>query len=229
MLPKVLVGAPVNERKDYCTKEYLDNLRRLTYPNKKYYFVDNSPNSVWGYFNIIKNGFECDYVSPTGKRNQDFITESQNLIRKKALEENFDFLMFIEQDLFPEPTIIEQLLSYNTQVSSAKYFIGQGENTRLLELETEEKIFETITNRNIPHEESYFNYPENSTSTQSGFGCCLIHRSILEQYPFHVWQDDNSHSDTYFALDLYSAEISITHHPIIVQHKNSSWQKIMDT
>ncbi len=229
MLPKVLVGAPVNERKDYCTQEYLDNLKRLTYPNKEFYFVDNSRDYRWHIDAIINREFECEHLKIRSKRNQEYICESQNILRKKTLEENFDFLMFIEQDLFPEPTIIEQLLSYNTQVASAKYFIGQGENTRLLELETEEKVFETITNRNIPHEESYFNYPENSTSTQSGYGCCLIHRSILEQYPFHVSQDDNSHSDTYFALDLYSAGIEITQHPIIVRHHNSSWNQIMDT
>ncbi len=223
--PKVLVAAPVNERKKYCLAEYLQNCIELTYPNKEFYFVDNSEDVNFHVDEIIANGWDCDYISPIGKRHQDFITISQNIIRKKAIEENFDYLLFLECDIFAPSNIIEQLISYHAPVVSVQYFIGEVENARLLKMEIEPKTFGRYTNRNIFQDEGFLETKGNgkSRSSMNGFGCCLIHKSVLELFPFTVQPNDVSHSDSHYYFQLHEAGIKTTIHPVIVKHKNQSW------
>ena len=61
MMPSVLIGCPVKKVKSYCIEDYLENISRLTYQNKKFYFVDNSVNFDWHfdtpfYFDIFTAG-----------------------------------------------------------------------------------------------------------------------------------------------------------------------------
>lgn len=228
--PKVLVGSPINERKAYCMDDYLTHCCNLTYPNKKFYFVDNSENRDWHVDNVIAKGFDCDYVNPKGRTNQQYICISQNAIRQKAIEENFDFLLFIECDIFPKKNIIEEMISYDEKVVACNYFIGQRENSHLLKTEIEKTTFGNYTNRNINDAEGFLDYVGNKKrSSMFGFGCCLIRRDVFTKFRFHVNSYDRSHADTPFYFDLWEAGIEPICHPEIVRHMNSSWKKVLDT
>lgn len=227
--PKVLVAAPVNERKSYCLQEYLDNNSQLTYPNKHFYFVDNSKDDKWHIRAIGSHGLECDYVQPHG-RHQDYITLSQEMIRHKAIKGNFDFLFMKESDIITSPDIIEEMISYNSPIVTANYFIGQGEKSRLLMMEIDKNPYGITTNRNITGEENFLEYVlETNRSSMHGMGCLMLHRSVFTKFHFHVSPNDSSHCDTYFWFDIQAAGIPVVVHPVIVVHKNSSWELINDS
>jgi hypothetical protein len=227
--PKVLVAAPINERKSYCIEDYLQNCSELTYPNKEFYFVDNSSNPEWHIENVVSQGYACGYVQPFG-RNQDFITLSQETIRHFAIKNNFDYLFFKEADVIVPSNIIEEMVSYQSPVVSANYFIGQGEKARLMMMEISDNEFGITTNRNMLTEESFLDYVwQENRSDMHGFGCLLIHRSIFTQFAFHVLPNDTSHSDITFFFDLNQAGIKTVSHPVIVKHLNSKWDSIIHT
>lgn len=225
-LPTVLVGCPVNEVKDYCIEDYLANISRLTYPNKKFYFVDNSPNFDWHIDTFIANGFMCDHVSSKGKRNQEYICECQNMIREKAL--NFDFLLFLECDLFAPKNIIEQMLAYNTDVVACNYFVGTGNRRQLLKMEIETPINnEPYTNRNISQIEGFLEHgTQKSRSSMHGYGCTLIRSALLKELEFHT--EGKIHADSFFFMDLHAAGIKPIVHNVIIEHRNSKWSDILD-
>jgi len=227
--PKVLVAAPVNERKSYCIQDYLDNNKQLSYPNKQFYFVDNSKDEKWGIRTIGSQGLECNYQEPYG-RNQNYITLSYEDIRIRAIKGNFDFLFLKESDILTPPNIIEEFLSYNSPIVTANYFIGQGEKSRLLKMEINDEPFTIATNRNIVGEENFLDYvQETNRSSMHGMGCLFLHRSVFTKFHFHVSPNDPSHCDTYFWFDIKAAGIPVVVHPVIVKHLNSSWQSITDS
>lgn len=228
--PKVLVAAPINERKSYCIEDYLENVSKLTYPNKGYFFSDNSERFMWHREMVVSQGYNCGWVTWQRGRNQDYICASQNQIRGKAIRDGYDFLYMQEVDIFTPHDIIEQLISYNAPVVSAQYFIGQKNNVRLLKMEIENPDYGIYTNRNISATEGYLEQATGeSRSSMFGFGCVLIKREIFERFPFRVDKNDVSHSDTFFYMDLHEQGIKVTLHNVFVTHKNSSWDKVLDT
>ena len=50
--PRVLVGCPTYDGKEYCLKEYIDGLKSLTYDNFEVCIADNSRKSE--YFKKIR-------------------------------------------------------------------------------------------------------------------------------------------------------------------------------
>lgn len=229
--PKVLVACPINSVKNYCLDAYLQQCLNLTYPNKEVYLVDNSADEKWHIENIVAKGWDCDYVAPRGRRNCEYLCESQNKIREKALTGNFDYLLFIECDIEVPLTITEQMLAYDESVVACNYFINHGDKAHLLKTEIEAPVFGNLTNRNIDQLQGFMEHgrPQSeSNSSFFGFGCTLIRRDILERFPFYVFPDDPSHSDTIFYFELYEAGIKTKLHDVIVKHNNSSWADIKD-
>jgi hypothetical protein len=225
---KVLVGCPVNSRKQYCLDDFITQCRNLTYYNKELYFVDNSEDSTFHVKQFLMQGFNCDYISPKKHTNQEYITISQLKIRDKALKENFDYLLFLECDIFCPLNIIEQMIAYNKPIVAAQYFIGGVKDTRILKTDIEESVMGLMVNRDIKKYEGFMEHGRNTRSKMFGYGCTLIHRDILKKYPFRIKRNDPSHSDTLFYFDLYRDKQKVQVHPVTMEHHNSSWHKITD-
>lgn len=228
MKPSVLIGCPVNEVKAYCIEDYLESISRLTYQNKKFYFVDNSIDMDFHFDHFLCNGFECDYISPDGKNNQQYICDCQNMIRQRAVDDGFDYLLFLECDIFTKPDIVEEMLAYDSPIVACNYFVGKGDKRQLLKMEIETPFKDMVyTNRNISQAEGFLEYGTGkSRSHMHGFGCTLISTEILRHYRFHVV--GRSHADTPFYFDMNAAGVKTVVHPYICEHRNSSWNLITD-
>ncbi len=230
-LQSVLVACPINEVKSYALDNYFRQCLNLSYPNKEFYFVDNSGNEKWHLDNVVAKGWDCDYVAPKGRRNCEYLCESQNKIRERFLEGNFDYLFSLECDIGVPLNIIEQMIAYNEPIVSCNYFINHKDKAHLLKTEIEAPVFGNMTNRNIDQMQGFIEHgrpQQQSNSSFFGFGCCLMHRSIVERFPFNVLPDDPSHSDTIFYFELYEAGIKTKLHDVIVKHNNSSWEDVKD-
>lgn len=226
-LPKVLIGCPTNQRKDYILSEYLSNVNNFTYPNKYFYFSDNSYDIFYHIDHFILKGYDCGYVYPQNKANNQYICESYNQIRDYFLSSDCDYWLSLEIDLIPPKDIIERLLALNTQVASARYFIGDGGGSHLLCTDFDDSCGENI-NRNCFTMEGFNEYGTGNTITGcAGLGCMLIHRDIVQSFPFYV-VDEVTHNDTFFSRDIDFVGLKIKYDDTIVQHKNSSWYSVSD-
>ena len=221
---KVLVAAPQNEVKNYCSDEYLSRITNLTYKNYDILIVDNSETND-NAKKLRKLGIKCLHVKPKQKENQKYIAESQELIRLEALRGGYDFVMMIETDVIVPHDIIERLLAHQKQVVSGTYFIGEGSDSRLMlqDIEKTGKHFRHTVNIDGGYGILKVDGKLNQV-LHAGLGNTLIHKSVLEQIKFRWIEGVDSHSDTFFAVDLDMLGI-----PVFVdtslhsKHLNTSW------
>lgn len=226
-MPSVLVGCPVSQVKEYCISQYLVQCLNLTYPNKTLHWIDNSVNQQWHVHNLLLKGFSCDYVHQKGRRNQVYITECQNMLRQKAIYENFDYLFMLECDIFCQLNIIEQLMAYDEDICAARYLIGEGDKSQILATAVDSLPFGMRSQRNM--EEGFLEFGRKKTNNRFfGFGCILWKTEIIKHFPFHVEEKVNAHADMYAFMDYYEAGIKVQEHPVLVGHRNSSWSQIKD-
>lgn len=227
MTEKVLVAAPTNSRKDYICNEYLRNVTNFTYPFKNYYFVDNSYNIFYHAEKFIDKGFDCDYVNPKGKNNNDYICESQNKIREYFLNSDCTHLFLLEEDLLPPPYIIEDLLSYNTEIAVARYFIGEGKDSHLLH-QIMDDTWSPNVNINYSPAGSFLEWGTGQqTNFNYGLGCIMIKKDVMKEIQFRV-EDETNHADSFFWLDVNYLEIPFKVHDKLIEHRNLNWTSYSD-
>ncbi|MFH1072337.1 MAG: hypothetical protein V1743_02820 [Nanoarchaeota archaeon] len=124
-LPRVLIGCPTSEHKRYCLSEYLSALNTIVYQNAEFIIVDNSATDE--YFLEIKERLTALNITRRAflikdshlLHAKDRIVHSRNLIRTFCLEQGFDYFLSLEQDVFPEPDIVQQLMQHQKDIVSA--------------------------------------------------------------------------------------------------------------
>jgi GT2 family glycosyltransferase len=104
-LPKVLVFSPTYEGKEYCRKEFVDNISRLSYPNYDFLMIDNSRTD--DYYNLLKKEGVNVVKVPRGANSREALAAAQNYARRKALDEGYDYVLSVESDVFPPRDIIQ--------------------------------------------------------------------------------------------------------------------------
>lgn len=217
MAIKVLVGCPTSHHKAYCLDKYVRGLNNLTYPHKEILIVENSKEDE--YFNKISK------LLPTikGSWNESArqrIVDSRNLLRKKALEEKYDYFFSLEQDIVPPPDVIERLLSHGKKIISGVYykpfkitdldgtpgnpfslFNNQGKPASEMNLPLIWK--KTVFKDKIEYADSSFvEKPRLIEIGAAGVGCLLIHKSVLEKIKFRFDPKQKAFDDMMFAEDV---------------------------
>ena len=120
MLPKVLVGCPTYDGMNYCLERYVNSVKKLNYPNYDILLVDNSASKNYAK-KIKKMGIKVVHVDRTSNP-KEIVADSRNVLRQKALEGNYDFLLSLEQDVIPPKSIIQRRLKHNKKIVSGIYF-----------------------------------------------------------------------------------------------------------
>src|SRR3989344_7418790 len=101
--PKILVGGPVSDHHDYCYLQFLETVKRLSYPNFDIFFVDNSKDEK--FYNKIKKDFSNTGRIPYNESVKVRLADSRNLAKEKVLKENYDYLFCLDQDVVPPKDI----------------------------------------------------------------------------------------------------------------------------
>jgi len=226
--PKVLVGCPTSDHKAYCLDKYIKAVNELSYPNYDILLIDNSEKD--DYYKKIKGfGINVEKIKYK-KKARDRIVESRNLLRKKVLEEGYDFLLSLEQDVIPPKDIIERLLRHNKQVTTGIYFLVNP-------FKEEHKLRSSIWTNYDPKtnlmyrvkNEYIINNPKLIEVSASGLGCILIHKDILKKIKFRYDKKTEGFDDVFFAKDLRKNKIKIyADLSIVCKHlvKDWSWKDI---
>ena len=232
--PKVLIGFPTSDKKDYCVDEFIQQIKSFTYPLYDIFVVDNSKDSkhvrkFW------KEGIKAIHEPLNGDFREE-LARHQNIIKDYFLAGDYDYLMMIESDVFTGECILEKLVSYaevyNAGVVTATYEIDRGEPTLCLTSTVDSRLVrsEKLLDRSIGYEimgqgviplRKLLSDPD-AKLTATGVGCTLFSRFALEDVNFRVDLSLNKRafSDTFIFTDIASKgyEILIDSN-IICEHR----------
>jgi hypothetical protein len=222
---RILLYSPVSDHKDYILHEW------ITYVNNMKYIypfdillIDNSKNPEYH-----KQYSNCIYYQRKDENQsiRAIMADCDEIARKYVIENDYDYMFKLECDLFPPMNIIEELLYYNKPVIGCSYFIGFGNESRLLAMEIDTHGTERNT-RQLTWLQSFINYDGTvKKAFQIGTGCILIHKKILNRIKFRIVDNDDSHADSWFHHDLFFMDIPVyLHTGIIPRHENSKWTEI---
>ena len=188
---KILIGCPTSEHKAYCLKEYVEVVKKL---DCDVLLVDNSEGE--DYYNKLKElGINVikDKYFPKAR---DRIVSSRNLLRQYCLDNNYDYLFSLEQDVIPPLDIIEKLLNSGKKVIGGLYYKVDGkELTPIAWIHHEGTLARRL------------NYSETVESRimeviTCGLGCVLIHKNVLEKVKFRYEENKKSFDDVWFGIDV---------------------------
>lgn len=219
-LPKILVGCPTFDGKEYCLDEFIEGLDSLTYENFDVCLVDTSKKSDYfrklkklaeGWnsrkkqkFQVLRQGFS----SPEPKQ---VIVGGRNKLREMVLTNGYDYFLSLEQDVIPPPDFIERLLSRNKDIIAGAYFNFVPELNSLVVLayfyknEEDEKAEKTTTLG--LHDLFPSRVIEKLRAT--GVGCILIKKEVLKSIEFRVEANERAFDDWWFCTDAIEKGYSI--------------------
>ena len=223
--PLVLICAPHSDVKNYCINDWLRQVQNLSYPKDRYqiFVSDNSrkdTNTKW----LRKQGIMADWVKPKGKSNIEYMAQSHEQCRKKAIAGGYDVMLHWETDLSAPPNIIERLLMARKKVVSGLYPIELGKQSKLL-LQFREKDFETLlVTTNADHTDMNFIDGKVKPVFACGLGMALIRKEVFDVIPFRFEEGVKVHPDTIYAHDLQQAGIKqYVDTSILLKHNNREW------
>ena len=235
MTPKVLLAAPTSSIKTYCWIDWWLNVKSFTYPDLDILIVDNSVGTA--NIEYLKTfGVKVLHVEPKNRTTQEFITESQNVIRKELLKGDYDYLFSLESDIFPQKKdVVERLMAHDLPIVSAPYFIGIGKESHLL-INYLVKSFvakNAAFGMNLPNKYGFLLMDGTVKQVnQCGIGCSLIKREVIEEIPFRFEKGREAHADSFFYTDLWYHGIPAfvdTSLAVRCFHYNQDWGLIHNT
>lgn len=226
--PKILVGAPTADVKNYCAEDWVENVKRFLYPTEVDVFLADNSESKGNEKYLTSLGVQCQRVNftpdePIISR----ITKGHNLVRQKALEGGYDFLLHLETDIFPPDDVLIRLLAHRKAVVGASYDIFDWHDREPVMIQIKEEHDEEPSGAHIKGKHNLLAYDGNLTQAwANGIGCVLIHRSILELIEFRYDQDRDGFCDSWFAYDLRAKGIPMyVDTSIYAYHQNKDWRK----
>lgn len=233
MKPKILVGTPTFEGKDYCLDTYADAVKSLSYGSHDALLVDNSKTDSYSK-RIKKAGIDV-VRSERKDKARETIAIARNILRQKVLDEGYDYLLSLEQDVIPPKNVIEALLEDKKDIAGGIYCNYYVDNFGLKvikplvymavskeefeELKGEKfkgtEIQEKILSGKITRPEQinsqlsmeHVKQPRLMEVLFTGLGCLLISRKVLEKVRFS-WAED-SFDDAKFAEDARKAGFKV--------------------
>lgn len=235
---RVLVGTLFSNVKDYCIRDWFKNVCQFTYRNFDLYAVDNSADKkyhkkIFNYFiSRKKPDFKISVVRTPriSKESEIFMAFSAKALRDYFLRNQYDYLFYLECDIFPPLDIIERLLAYKLPIISGMYFIGKKADSYPMINRVNEydygSIFHSANDNFLNVFYQIKDVWEYKPVFNCGIGCSLIHRSIIERIPFREGSGitQSLHHDSAFAEDLYRNNIQNLFVPIVCRHENQDWK-----
>lgn len=229
---KVLLAAPNSYLKNYCFKEWITLAKSF---GCDVFIADNSLKDKNRHL-YKQHKVKYKWINPVGKNSMQYITESQEVIRKEFMAGDYTHLFFLETDLFPPKSILPLFLAMDLPVVTAPYYIYKGKETTYMNQQIKIVGGEAYT-RNFSLLESFIHMDGTVKDAYStGFGCTLIKREVMEQIKTFRWVGDTfvknnifgAHADSFFYADLQRLEIPCYWYTgITVRHYNSDWSKIL--
>jgi cellulose synthase/poly-beta-1,6-N-acetylglucosamine synthase-like glycosyltransferase len=214
VLPKILIGIPTYDAKNYCLDAFFQNISEFTYPksNIEIFVADNSANNKNAL--LIRDKFKVKtfWKDYTGVPIMEKLADSHNQVRRYFLESDADYLLHLESDIFPPKDVIEQLLWARKPIVTSMYQLFDGAwRTPCIRIQDKKTLhFKDII---FDYElNNFHHYWTDGTIKEvfiAGIGCTLMHRKIMQNIQFRhdITTKEGSPPDTYFAMDLREKKV----------------------
>jgi len=215
--PRVLIGLPTSDVKDYCVERFLKQITNFTYPNYDIFIVDNSKDKKH-VKKFHKRGIKAVHEPLNGDLREE-LARHQNIIREYFLNGDYDYLFMLESDVFTGECIIENMVSYAEvygagAVTCTYPIIRDNEPTLCLTSTTDfrgvrsEKMLERshgfrIMGQGALDISKLLDDPD-SRITATGIGCTLFRKEALELVKFRTDLSLNhrAFSDSFIFTDI---------------------------
>ena len=230
-LPKVLVFTVTYKGKDYVWDRFQALTKKMTYPNYEHIIIDNTADEGQYASHLRSYGFKVFHIE-RGNNTREAIARSQEFARRYALKNGFDYMLSLESDILVIDKVIEWLLSDGKDYVGALYHIGNDQFQRIpcITIPYEHEHYGLKGNRLLKPEE-YDTYYRNGLMTVNncGLGCTLIKKSVFEKVSFKYLPMLKTHSDSYYANDVWNAGFRIyVDTDLVLEHVNNDWSKVSD-
>ena len=233
-MKKILIGSPTANIKDYCLDDWIKNVCDFTYKNCEIFICDNSETRE--YYSEIKKRyahlgekFNVGRVTPSqfSLSYKHILAKSHDKVRMYALENEFDYLLHLETDIFPPIDVIERLLNTKQKVVGGLYHIELGERSKLMIQQIEDFGDELRETYNLDEADLDFVDGEVKKVFSCGLGCVLIHRSVLKEFGFRYEEDAPVHPDSFYFADLDAKRIPVfVDTSIYCEHRNHTMLRV---
>ncbi len=196
-VPKILIGCPTYQGKEYCLKEYLAGVKNLTYPNYDLVLVDNSEDDT--YFKTLQSLGVRVLKEPGIGTPIERVVNSRNKLLDLMLKGDYEYFFSLEQDVIAPPDAIERLLLNKKRICGGVYFTTYHFASKL-------KIRPLMWGEVGDTQKMRFMLKESKGDNvhkvrATGLGCLLIHRSVLEKIRFASDQKKTIYDDVVFCRD----------------------------
>ena len=119
--PKILVGAPVAGHYEYCLSQYLAALQNFDYPNYDILLVDNSETDIF-YQKLKLLGIPVVRLGHEEEAIKMRMVQGRNYLRKKVLDEGYDYFFNLDQDVIPPRDTLKRLVTHQKKVLTGIYY-----------------------------------------------------------------------------------------------------------
>lgn len=233
---RILVATIFGEVKNYVIRDWYKNVRQFTHPGFDLCAVDNSKDKkyhkkIFNHFSERKKNSNILNISVlhtprVHKEAEMFMAFSANALRNYFLRHNYDWLLYVECDIFPPKDILERLLAHDKEIMSALFFTGSKRMSypMIADIHTFINDAPKITMKG--YLEGFFHIgewdaPQNVLS--AGLGCVLIYKDLIKTIPFRAHEHLKHHHDTTFTKDLWENGYQNAYVPVMCRHENQTW------
>tara|TARA_R110002153_G_scaffold240474_4_gene395104 strand:+ start:4426 stop:5181 length:756 start_codon:yes stop_codon:yes gene_type:complete len=206
-VPKIMIGIPTYEGKNYCLSQFLDNISKFTYPRDRIelFIADNSKDNTNALMINKKYGIKTFWKDYRDLSVWEKLADTHNQIRRHFLESDCNYLFHLESDIFPPKNIIETLLWARKPIVNGLYQIGDASNRNLC-IQLDDKFLQSSRISESFYKINGFHHFWVEGKVQptyiAGIGCCLMKRKVMKNFEFRSEGQYGYPPDTYFALDL---------------------------
>lgn len=224
-MARILVGCPTSEHKAYCLKEYASGINAH---NGEFdvLLVDNTSHE--DYSAKIKAAGLPVVKGPFLEHARDRIVASRNILRQKVLDEGYDWLFSLEQDVIPQPDALQKLLNSGKDIVSGIYTKNYVLEKDGKDVGRKELPLIWVFDKKVRQlEMAELEPPRAIQAVLTGLGCLLIHRSVLEKVTFRWDPKHKGFDDAFFCHDAQKSGFKIwADTGIKCKHLEMDWKGI---
>lgn len=214
VLPKILIGIPTYDAKNYCLDAFFKNISEFTYPksNIEIFVADNSSTNKNALMIRDKFKVKTFWKDYTGVPIMEKLADSHNQVRRYFLESDADYLLHLESDIFPPKDVIEQLLWARKPIVTSMYQIFDGAwRTPCIRIQDKKTLHynDIVFDYELNNFHHYWTDGTIKEVFIAGIGCTLMNRKIMKNIQFRhdTTTKEGSPPDTYFAMDLRDKKV----------------------
>ncbi len=242
---RVLVATPYSDRHAYVINEWLSNTNSFSFPNFDIMIVDTSEKE--DSYNWLESLAKKNKVKMIVKRHawdkkSEYVLQMLSKVREEIkqyfIDNNYDYLFFLDSDILPRKDIIERLIETDRDHVGPPVSVFFEPDTRPCVLHSGEMYFPNSENKigNKTGGLDYFSWDEIKKKKHLnkpfkcyavGIGCCMIKRRVLEKCAFRTHPDFIAGEDVWYWAEANDKGFEFWCDPRIeVKHKNASWNGV---